>query len=66
MVSPGIEDLRRIDAQRRAVKKKLTTVVQAAGTSRTGLFGVSPVIAAAVLGDVRDVSRFPGRGHFAA
>jgi Transposase IS116/IS110/IS902 family len=32
----------------------------------TGLFGVGPVIAAAVIGDVRDVGRFPGRDHFAA
>jgi transposase len=61
-----IDDLRRIDAQQLAVKKKLTTAVQAAGTSLTGLFGVGPVIAAAVIGDVRDVSRFPSRDHFAA
>ena len=40
--------------------------VAAAGTSLTGLFGVGPVIAAAVIGDVRDVYRFPGRDHFAA
>jgi transposase len=40
--------------------------VQATGTSLTRLFGVGPVIAAAVIGDVRDVSRFPGRDHFAA
>ena len=33
---------------------------------RTGLFGVGPVIAAAVIGDVRQVSRFPDRDHFAA
>ena len=38
----------------------------ATGTSLTGLFGVGPVIAAAVIGDVRDVSRFPSRNHFAA
>ena len=61
-----IEDLRRIDAQLRATRKTLTTAVQAAGTSLTTLFGVGPVIAAAVIGDVRDVSRFPGRDHFAA
>ena len=47
-----IEDLRRIDAQLRATRKTLTTAVQAAGTSLTGLFGVGPVIAAAVIGDV--------------
>jgi transposase len=61
-----IEDLSRTDAQQRAVKKKLTTAVQATGTTLTGLFGVGPVIAAAVIGDVRDVCRFPGRDHFAA
>ena len=61
-----LDDLRRIDAQLRETRKKLAAVVAAAGTSLTGLFGVGPVIAAAVIGDVRDVSRFPGRDHFAA
>jgi transposase len=61
-----LDDLRRIDAQLRDTKKQLAAVVAATGTSLTGLFGVGPVIAAAVLGDVRDVSRFPGRDHFAA
>ena len=61
-----LDDLRRIDTQLRDPRKKLATAVQAAGTCLTGLFGVGPVIAAAVIGDVRDVSRFPGRDHFAA
>ena len=61
-----LDDLRRIDAQLRETRKKLAAAVAAAGTSLTGLFGVGPVIAAAVIGDVRDVSRFPGRDHFAA
>jgi transposase len=61
-----LDDLRRIDAQLRETRKKLATAVQATGTCLTGLFGVGPVIAAAVIGDVRDVSRFPGRDHFAA
>jgi transposase len=60
------EDLRGIDAAIRDTRTKLTTAVRAAGTSLTGLFGVGPVVAAAVIGDVRDVSRFPGRDHFAA
>jgi transposase len=60
------DDLRRIDAQIRETRKKPATAVQAAGTSLTGLSGVGPVIAAAVTGDVRDVSRFGGRDHFAA
>ncbi len=47
-------------------RKTLTTAVQATGTSLTTLFGVGPVIAAAVIGDVKDVSRFPRRDRFAA
>jgi transposase len=59
-------DLRGIDARIRETRKKLAVAVQATGTSLTGLYGVGPVIAAVVIGDVRDVSRFPGRDHFAA
>ena len=36
------------------------------GTSLTGLFGVGPVIAGLVIGDVPEVTWFPGRSHFAA
>ncbi len=61
-----IADLRGIDAQIRATRSKLTVAVRASGTSLTGLFGVGPVIAAAVIGGVRQVSRFPGRDHFAS
>lgn len=61
-----LEDLRGIDARMLETRKKLTAAVRAAGTNVTEVFGVGPVIAATVIGDVRDVSRFPGRDHFAA
>jgi len=32
----------------------------------TQVYGVGPVVAGIVIGDVRDVNRFPGRDHFAA
>jgi transposase len=60
------EDLRGVDAAIRQTRKKAAAAVRAAGTGLTGLFGVGPVIAAAVIGDVRHVSRFPGQDHFAA
>jgi len=60
------EDLRGIDAAIRETRKKLAIAVRAAGTSLTGLFGAGPVIAAAAIGDVRQVSRFVSRDHFAA
>jgi transposase len=52
------EELRGVDARIRQTRKKAATAVRAAGTSLTGLFGVGPVIAATVIGDVRHVSRF--------
>ena len=62
-----LEDIRRLDAQRRAAKNKLAAAVKASGTSLTRkVFGAGPVIAATVIGDVRQVFRFPSRDHFAA
>jgi transposase len=59
-------DLRRIDGQLRETRKKPGTAVRDSGTSLTGLFGVGPVTAAAVIGEVRDASRFKDRDRFAA
>jgi hypothetical protein len=61
-----LADLRRLDAQLRDTKKKLAAAVKASRTSLTGLFGVGPVIAGTVIGDVRQVFRFASRDHFAA
>jgi transposase len=61
-----VGDLQRIDGQLRETRSRLATAVRASGTSLTGLFGVGPVIAATIIGDVRDVSRFKGRDNFAA
>ena len=61
-----LADMRRLDAQIRESKKKLATAVKASGTSLTGIFGVGPVIAATVIGDVAGVARFATRDRFAA
>ena len=50
----------------RDTKKKLAAAIRASGTTVTEVFGVGPAVAAAVIGDVRDISRFPGRDCFAA
>jgi transposase len=50
----------------RDTRNKLTAAVQAAGTTVTEVFGAGPVIAATIIGCVRDVSRFASRDHFAA
>ena len=61
-----LADLRHLDGQLRDTRKKLAAAVRASGTSLTQVFGVGPVIAGTVIGDVGDVARFPGRDHFAA
>jgi transposase len=61
---PG--DMRRLDAQLRDTRKKLTAAVRASGTTLTEVFGVGPVISGTIIGDIADVSRFPSRDHFAA
>jgi transposase len=61
-----LADIRRLDAQLRETKKKLAAAVKASGTTVTKVFGVGPVIAGTIIGDVRHVSRFPSRDHFAA
>ena len=67
LASEFLAGIRNFDAQRRAAKKKLAAAVKASGTSLTRrVFGFGPVIAGTVIGDVRQVSRFPSRDHFAA
>ena len=61
-----LEDLRRIDGQLREANKKLAAAVRASGTTITEVFGVGPVNAGTIIGDVTDVNRFPTRDRFAA
>jgi transposase len=61
-----LADLRRLDAQIRGTRNKLAAAVQASGTTLTGIFGVGPVIAAAILGQAGHASRFGDRDRFAA
>jgi transposase len=61
-----VDDLRRLDRQSREVHKRLTTLVAASGTTTTEIFGVGPVVAATVLGDTGDVTRFATADRFAS
>jgi transposase len=61
-----LDDLRRLDAQLKELKGRLTAVVAASRTTTTKVFGVGPVVAAITVGLTRDVSRFADRDHFAA
>ena len=61
-----LDDLRRIDEQMRASKRRIADAVAASGTTTTEVFGIGPVGAAIAIGQTRDVSRFANRDRFAA
>ena len=61
-----IDDICRLDAQLKESHKRIATAVRASSTTLTDLFGVGPMTAAVVIGNVGDVRRFRNRDHFAA
>jgi transposase len=61
-----LDDLRHLDTQMRASKRRLEAAVRASGTTVTDIFGVGPVVAAMVIGHARNIDRFANRDHFAA
>jgi transposase len=66
MAAEELAELRRLDAQLKAMKAELKAAVEDLGSHLMGLFGVGPAGAARILADVGDVARFPDRGHFAS
>lgn len=61
-----VEDLVRIDAQRREARRRTIQAVRASGSTITQIPGVGPIVAGTVLGYVRDINRFPTRDRFAS
>jgi transposase len=57
--------LRRLDAEIAQAERRLRELVRASGTTLTDLRGVGVLIAARILGEVRDVRRFATRDSFA-
>jgi len=61
-----LADLVAIDKRLKDIGAQIKSVVADTRTSVTDVRGVGPVVAAIVLGEVRDVSRFPTKHHFAS
>lgn len=57
--------LRRLDAEIKGLERRLAALVAASGTRLTELPGVGPLIAARIIGEVRDVARYANRDRFA-
>jgi transposase len=61
-----VDDLDRLETQRKASKARIRTAVAASGTTLTDIFGVGDVVAATLIGHTGDIDRFPTADRFAA
>ena len=61
-----IEDVGRFDRRIDELTRKITTLVKESETTLTRIYGIGPLNAALILGEVGDVSRFPSRHHLAS
>jgi transposase len=61
-----IDDIKRFDLRLDQVTLKIHAAVKDSGSTLTRIYGVGPVTAGLILGEVGDVSRFPTRNHFAS
>jgi transposase len=61
-----ISDLERIHQRKKAAGKELRTLLKETSTTLTSLNGIGPSGAARLLVEAGDVTRFPGKAHFAS
>lgn len=61
-----LADLRRLDTQKKDLKRRITWAVRASKTSVTDVFCVGPIIAGLLIAYTGDVRRFENRHRFAA
>jgi transposase len=58
-------EVRRVDVELTALRKRITTAVAAADTTVTDVYGVGPIVAAYLIGYSGDIGRFADAGHYA-
>ena len=61
-----IDDVVVYDRKLKAHNQRIKDAIAATGTTLTNIVGVGPVTAAAILGEVGNIARFPTRQHFAS
>jgi transposase len=61
-----LRDVRNLNKRISELDVRIRQEVEASATSLTEVFGVGPILAAKIIGLVGDVSRFPGKRHFAS
>jgi transposase len=60
-----LADVRRLERDLVALRRRITLAVTVSGTGLTDIYGVGPVVAAYAIGYSGDIVRFPSAGHYA-
>lgn len=66
MAMEYIDDIRALDLKIDQVTARINRMVKESKTTLTRIYGVGPLNAALILGEVGNVGRFPSRNHFAS
>lgn len=61
-----LDDLRRADAELKAMAKDIRQAISANGTTLTQIAGIGDVLAAKIIGHAGDITRFASKAHFAS
>jgi transposase len=61
-----VGDIARLDLKIDEITRRITTAVKASGTTLTRVYGIGPINAAVILGEVGDIARFATRDRFAS
>ena len=61
-----IGDIARLDLKIDEATRRINTAIKASGTTLTRIYGIGPVNAAVILGEVGDAARFANRDRFAS
>jgi transposase len=61
-----VGDIARLDLKIDEITRRITAAVKASGTTLTRVYGIGPINAAVIMGEVGDVSRFANRDRFAS
>jgi transposase len=66
LASDLVREVRQLDRRLARLRRRITRALTQTPTSLPGLFGVGPVLAAKLLGEVGDVGRFASKARFAS
>jgi transposase len=61
-----LDEIERLDDQLKESHRRIRDAVRASNTTVTDIYGVGPVLAAAIIGYSGDIDRFANRDHYAA